>query len=116
MRSFRYTSIAVALVFASACHVWKPIELGPSKEFVNGRARIERTDGTTQIVRGPRLVGDSVVGTHERTSARVALASADVRRMQVEQIDRGRTAVVGAGLLLLYWVYVAAVASTPPTY
>jgi len=100
---------AAALVFVSACHVWKPIELGPTREFVNGRTRIERTDGTTMIMRGPRIVGDRVVGTHERTSARVALASADVRRMEVEQIDRGRTAVVGAGLLLLYWAFVATV-------
>jgi hypothetical protein len=112
MRRFRYIGAAAFLVLASGCHVWKPVELGPTREFVNGRTRIERSDGTTQIVRGPRLVGDSVVATHERTSARVALASADVRRMEVEQIDRGRTAVVGAGLLLLYWAYVAAVSNS----
>ena len=112
MLPFRHAGAAVVLMFVSGCHVWKPIELGPTREFVNGRMRIERTDGTSMIVRGPRVVGDSVVGTHERTSARVALASADVRRMEVEQIDRGRTAVVGAGLLLLYWAYVAVVSNS----
>jgi hypothetical protein len=113
MLRFRHLGIAVALLFAAACHVWKPAELGPTREFLNGRTRIERSDGTTMIMRGPRLVGDSVVGTHERTSARVALASADVRRIEVEQIDRGRTAAAGAGLLLLYWAYVAAFATYP---
>jgi hypothetical protein len=54
-------------------------------------------------------VGDGVVGIPEKTSARVSLASADVRRIEVEQIDRGRTAMVGAGLLLLHWAYAAAV-------
>ena len=110
---FRHIGTAIALLFASACHVWRPAELGPTREFVNGRTRIERTDGTTQIVRGPRLVGDSVVGTHERTSARVALASADVRRLEVEQISRGRTALVGAGLVVLYWVFVATLSDSP---
>jgi len=115
MPRLRHSSAAVFLMLASACHVWKPVELGPTREFVNGRTRIERTDGTTTIIRGPRLVGDSVVGTHERTSAHVALASADVRRMEVKQISRGRTAVVGAGLLLLYWAFVATF-SESPTY
>ena len=97
--------------------MWKPAELGPTREFLNGRTRIERTDGTTMIMRGPRLVGDSLVGTHEHTSARVALASAEVRRMEVQQIDRGRTAVVGVGLVLLYWVFVTTVAAEaiPPS-
>jgi hypothetical protein len=104
-----YAGGLMAVLSASACHVWKPAELGPTREFLNGRTRIERADGTTMIMRGPRLVGDSVVGTHEKTSARVSLASADVRRIEVEQIDRGRTAMVGAGLLLLYWAYAAAV-------
>ena len=106
MPRLRRVSATALLMVASACHAWKPVELGPTREFVNGRTRIERTDGTIMIMRGPRLVGDSVVGTHERTSARVALATADVRRLEVEEVSRGRTALVGVGLLILYWVFV----------
>lgn len=109
----RHICGVAALLLSGACHVWKPTELGPTREFLNGRARIERTDGTIMVMRGPRLVGDSVVGTHERTPAHVALARADVRRIEVEQIDRGRTAAAGAGLVLLYWAYLAMIAMWP---
>jgi len=102
------------LLVANACHVWKPAELGPTHGFINGRTRIERTDGSSVIVRGPRLDGDSVVGTHATTQARVTLPYADVRRVEVQRISRGRTALVGAGLLVLYWGIQAATISDSP--
>jgi hypothetical protein len=82
--------------------VWRPAELDPTQEFLNGRVRITRTDGSTILIRGPRLVGDSVVGTWATTAARMAIARSDVKGMDVERISRGRTALVGAGLAVLY--------------
>ena len=100
----------------SACHVWRPAELGPSQAFLNGRVRITRTDGSTVFMRGPRLVGDSVVGTWATTTARMAIARSEVKGMEVEHISRGRTALVGAGLAVLYIALMVALSDSRDGY
>ena len=103
----------VALALATSCHVWKVTELGPSQQFVNGKTRIARVDGSQVIIRGPHIAGDSIVGTHATTQAQVALARSDVKRVEVERISRGRTAALGAVLFALYWaVQIATISDT----
>jgi hypothetical protein len=92
------------LVSLNACYVWRPAVLDAGHEFLNGNARLTRTDGTAVVVRGPRLVGDSIVGTATRTVTPVAFARADVRRIEVRRLSRGRTAAVGAVLMAAYLV------------
>jgi hypothetical protein len=41
MASISPVGRAAALLIASACHVWKPTESGPTREFLNRRTRID---------------------------------------------------------------------------
>ena len=103
-----------ALAITSGCHVWVPTELGPSKQFVNGRTRLHLADGKTLLIEGPRIEGDSVVGRPPNSSARIGVAQSDARGLEVRRLSRGRTAAVGAVLFVLYQglSYVIADAST----
>ena len=91
-----------ALAIASGCHVWVPTELGPSKPFVNGRARLHRVDGTMVLMEGPRVEGDSIVGRPPNSAAHIGVAQADVRSVEVRRLSRGRTAAVGVVLFVVY--------------
>jgi hypothetical protein len=112
-RKLASTRLLVLLLAVSGCHRWVPAELGPSNEFLNGRARLHGADGTTRLVEGPRIVGDSIVGRAPNSSASITTARADVQRIEVQRIDRGRTAIVGSGLLVLYWVATFAFSDSP---
>jgi hypothetical protein len=89
---------------SNGCYVWRPAVLDASHEFLNGTARLTRNDGAAVVVRGPRLVGDSILATATRTVTPVTFARAEVRQIEVRRLSRGRTAAVGAVLLAAYWV------------
>ena len=112
-RKLSRARLLVLLVVLVGCHRWVPAELGPSNEFLNGRARLHEADGTTRIVEGARIVGDSIVARAPNSSASISTARADVQRIEVQRIDRGRTAIVGAGLFVLYWLSVFAFSDSP---
>ena len=112
-RSRRMGRLAL-LVWLSACHAWRPQTLGPTTDFAeNSRLRVDRTDGTSTIVLGPRIVGDSVIGVWAGSSDRIAVAISDVRHAEEFRTSPKRTAlaavgvvggvviVVGAGLALM---------------
>jgi hypothetical protein len=95
--------VAAFLLLANACHVWGPAELGTQHQFLNGRTRVYRADGSSVIMVGPRIEGDSVIGTWAGTSARMALPRADVQRVEVYRVDRGRTALAGIAIVGVYF-------------
>jgi hypothetical protein len=80
--------------------------LDSTHEFLNGQARLTRTSGVTTVVRGPRLVGDSIIGTATQTVTPVAVPRADVQRIEVRRLSRARTAGAGAVLMAAYLVAV----------
>ena len=94
---------AVALLALNACYVWRPATLDPSHDFLYGTARISRTSGAETVVRGPRLVGDSILATATRTVTPVAIARTDVQRIEVRRLSRGRTAIAGIGIMAAYF-------------
>jgi hypothetical protein len=80
---------------------------------VNERTRVHHQDGYATIVMGSRVEGDSVIGRAEGSSARVALARQDVERIEVQRVNRGRTAIVGIGLLALYYIAAFSFSDSP---
>jgi hypothetical protein len=94
--------VVAILLSLSACYVWRPAVLDANHEFLNGTARLTRRDGVAVIVRGPRLVGDSIHASATRTVTPVAFALADVRQIEVHRLSRGRTAAAGALLMAAY--------------
>jgi hypothetical protein len=109
----RFTAAALLVFSVGACHTWVPTQLGPSQQFVNGRTRVHHQDGRATIMMGPRVEGDSVIGRVDGSSARVALARQDVERIEVQRVSRGRTAIVGIGLLALYYVAAFSFSNSP---
>jgi hypothetical protein len=110
------TFVASAVMVTTACHVWVPATLDPTHEYLNGRARLHRTDGSAVVVNGPRVVGDSIVGRWPNGSARVAFARSDVQGVEVSRVSRGRTALVGLGLFALYMAAQVALADASTEY
>lgn len=90
------------LLTVNACYVWRPAALDPTPGFLNGTTRLTRTNGAQVIVRGPRVVGDSIVATSTRTVTPVSVARSEVQKIEVRQLSRGRTAAVGAVLMAVY--------------
>ncbi len=109
----RCTWAALLVLAVSACHSWVPTQLGPSQPFVNGRTRVHHQDGHATIMMGPRVEGDSVIGRADGSSARIALARQDVERIEVQRVNRGRTAIVGIGLLALYYIAAFSFSDSP---
>jgi hypothetical protein len=109
----RFSGAALLVLTVGACHTWVPTQLGPSQQFLNGRTRVYDQDGHATIVMGPRVEGDSVIGRAEGSSARVALARQDVERIEVQRVNRGRTAIVGIGLLALYYIAAFSFSDSP---
>lgn len=102
----RVLAITSALLSLNGCYVWQPAVLDSTHEFLNGQARLTRTSGVTTVVRGPRLVGDSIIGTATRTVTPVAVPRADVQRIDVRRLSRARTAGAAAVLMAAYLVAV----------
>ena len=94
----------LALLALGACRTWKPSQINAQHEFVSGRARVRRADSTFVVMVDPRLVGDSVVGTLAGTRARMAIAFADVRLVEVSRVDPGTTALALTGIATLYFI------------
>jgi hypothetical protein len=109
----RSSGVALLVLTVSACHTWVPTQLGSSQQFVNGRTRVHHQDGHATILMGPRVEGDSVIGRADGSSARVALARQDVERIEVQRVSRGRTAIVGVGLLALYYIAAFSFSDSP---
>jgi hypothetical protein len=99
LRAARRSVLVTAVAGLNACYVWQPAVLDPTHEFLNGDARLTRSDGAAVVVCGPRLVGDSIVATATRTVTPVVIPRADVRRIEVRRLSGGRTAAVGAILM-----------------
>ena len=89
----------LVLLCLPGCHVWAPVQLTPARDFGrNAQVRVARMDSSTVVFYGPRVVGDSVVGIWAGSSARTAVALADVRGAKEYQLSRTRTALAALGV------------------
>jgi len=94
-----------AILFAlstAACHSWRPqaTPTPQSIEQMNGRStvRILRRDRSLLVLAGPRVAGDSIVGTAGTPPQRAAVAMADVERIETRKVSAGKTAGLVAGI------------------
>jgi hypothetical protein len=112
MRSFSLLLIAAALPL-SACTSWRP-QTAPAPEVIaahgEGSVRIVRRDQSTIELRHPQVVGDSIVGEAGDPPRRVAVATADVQRVDVRKVNAARTGGLSLGVLIVVTVVAAAAA------
>ena len=88
------------VLWLTACHTWRAEPLSPKSDFGSGtRIRVWRTDGNSVLLIGPRIAGDSVVGTWAGSATRVAIALRDVRSTESFRISPQRTAFAVVGVV-----------------
>ena len=111
-------AVALALIPAivGACYTWEAARPTPAEYLQNRHAeeaRLTRTDGARITVRNAELRGDSVTGITGGSLARgdtlrlVAIALADVQRMEVRTYSAGLT----VGLIAVITLTLAIIAS-----
>jgi len=105
-RMMAVTLLACALL--GACTTWqaRPVAHPGAPAFVARRLRVTRADGTALVMRNAHVRGDTLAGAAEPDGAVVALALADVRRVEVRRANE----VAGVALLSLAIAGVAIVA------
>ena len=92
-------ALLVACTFSSACTAWHTTSLQPqrfSAEKSPEQARLTFSDGSRMTARHPVLVGDSLVWAQRtaeapRDPARRAVLAGDIRKVEVHEVDAGRT-------------------------
>ena len=100
VRFCRFLTV-LGLITVTACRVWSPAQLDPQHGLPKGRVRLSRADGSSLVMVDPRLEGDSVAGTWAGSQARVAIARADIKRIDVYRVDRATTVLAGLGIVAI---------------
>jgi hypothetical protein len=117
-RQFRFVRAGrcvAVLLSLNACHSWQPQAIGPTTDFgATTRVRVERNDGSSVVLIGPRIESDSLVGPWAGSWDRTAVAISDIRHAEALRTSRTRTtlAVVGVvgGVTIIVGAFLAAVA------
>ena len=114
LRRYRPVAIVLLVLHLSACTTWRPSPIEPRQLIEEERpsaVRITKTDGTEQVVREPRIQGDSIAMTSEdcrtsvaagasvaggvrilcETTTLAVAALGDVRGIEIRQSDTGKT-------------------------
>ena len=113
-----------ALMATGGCTRWQ-VQSAPAvaaiEEVGDRRARLTLVNGEQVRIAAPRVVGDSVVGYEapRESGSRRAVATAEVRRVEIQELDGGKTvgaAALAIGGVLLAWLgLVMLIASTEAT-
>ena len=106
-------------VLLNGCQTWArydvPTGTAPSSGVASGRpVRVSMRDGTELMMRGTRVVGDSVVGEGTGAMGRIAVPVAGVRTVEELRTNKGLNAplAVTAGMALGGLACIALLASS----
>ena len=104
--------LLLLLASGGACNTWR-VQPGPTPQVVaqrgEGRLRVVLEDQSVVELVGARVVGDSIVGIAGSPPRRVAVATADVRRIDAQRVDPVRTGALAVGVVVTA-IAVAAIA------
>lgn len=103
----------LALVAAvSACTGWHT-ERGPRIVPLNvaGTVRVTRHDGGIVMIDHARVVGDSIVGDYGSPGMHVAVATADVSRVDTRRVSAARTGGLTLGVVIVVALVAVAAAT-----
>ena len=96
-RSSIVTGLLAATLLLPGCMHWKYQSVPPEQVVAGGpgKVRIQRSDSTTVELKGPRMSGDSIVGTGKQDSV-TGVPLTDVSRIATRRVDGVATAIVVA--------------------
>ena len=117
LRRYRPVAIVLLVLHLGACTTWRPSPVGPRQLIEEERAspiRFTRPDGTSVVVRNPRIRNDSIAVVsgvcrrlpgisgprRYRCPTTALLALDDVRVLEVQRPARGRTLLLISPLLV----------------
>jgi hypothetical protein len=104
--------LALALLL-NACYTWRPVQLTPTHPVgEKQRVRIVRSNGSTLMLVGPRVISDSLVSDPPATMTRIAIPLTDVRRTDTRQLSQGRTLLLVVGVAVAVYLAVGAFAAS----
>ena len=99
------------LTVVQGCHTWRRAELEPTPVSAAGqRVRVVRRDGSTTVLAGAHVIGDSLVGTQQKSSSRVAMPVTDIRRAERYELNGTRTTLLVVGVLAALYLAIGAIA------
>jgi hypothetical protein len=111
-------SLACICTLLQGCQTWArydvPTGPAPSSGSTDGRpVRVSMRDGTELMMRGTRMVGDSVVGEGTGAMGRIAVPVVGVRTVEELRTNKGLNALlaVTAGMALAGLAFIALMAS-----
>lgn len=66
----------------------------------SGEIRVNKVDGSIVPLVNASIVGDSLIGVSPRTGDRIAIPTSAIASVEAKDIDAGRTALLGGGIIL----------------
>lgn len=92
--------ILAATVIAAACTSWSTTHAAPGAVVQENpqSVRVTRTDKSVLVIQQPSLRNDSIVGVADDGTTPVAVATADVERVETRKVSAKRTAGLGLGI------------------
>ena len=66
----------------------------------SGEIRVNKVDGSIVPLVNASIVGDSLIGVSPRTGDRIAIPTSAIAWVESKDIDAGRTALLGGGIIL----------------
>jgi hypothetical protein len=96
MRPVVACTLLVATLSSTACHAMKPVSLEQLNLIEPEHAWVTSLDQSVVVIRGPRIVGDSLVGYVDGKYNHYA--NADVKQVSVEALAPTRTALLTIGI------------------
>ena len=91
---------ALLLVLLTACYSWQPTTVSPQRLIAEDQpssVRVTLTNGETVTIENPTVRNDSIVALTGGVTGFVGVASRDVRLLEVQRSDSGKT--IGAVVL-----------------
>jgi len=94
------TAVAAALLVGCSSFQRAPTPGEGVARARSGEIRVNKVDGSIVPLVNASIVGDSLIGLSPRTGARVAIATSAIASVEAKDIDAGRTALLGGGIIL----------------
>jgi hypothetical protein len=85
-------------VVTAGCAIWQAAPVSVIPETNPRLVRLVDGYGVRRDIANPRVSGDTVYGTAQEDDRAIAFPLSQVERILIRRVDRGRTAVLVAGL------------------
>lgn len=119
IRSWKSKALAATLLLSTSCTTWQPAAVPPEQiptRHPQAVVRVFRSGGLPVVLTGPYLRADTLHGAGGCAFGICSIPLTDIRSVQIQRVDQGRTALlaVGLGVTAVLAVVAAIEASQPP--